>query len=102
MEKGNGDVAQLWSSTHLLCAVTACTVMVLSGCVLGLNEEGQLLLNWKQGSLQDPDNSLSNWNASDATPCFWNGVNCTQGSVSAVDFSPFVNLGGPMDTLAFG
>jgi len=48
--------------------------MVLSGCVLGLNEEGQLLLKWKQDFLEDVDDSMSNWNASDTTPCFWNGV----------------------------
>jgi hypothetical protein len=101
MEKGNSGVMRLWR-VCLLYASAVCTVMVFSGCVLGLNEEGQLLINWKQGSLQDPDNNLSNWNASDATPCFWNGVNCTQGSVSVVDFSPFWNLGGPIDTLTFG
>jgi hypothetical protein len=101
MEKGNCDVMRLWR-VHLLHAVTACIVTVFSGCVLGLNEEDQLLINWKQGSLQDPDTNLSNWNASDATPCFWNGVNCTQGSVSVLDFSPFPNLGGPIDTLTFG
>jgi hypothetical protein len=63
------------------------------GCGLCLNEEGQLLLKWKQTSLDDHDNGMSNWHASDATPCFWNGVACTHGSVSVLDFSAFLKEG---------
>jgi len=54
---------------------------------LCLNEEGQVLFKWKKVFLEDADDSLSNWNASDNTLCLWNVVKCTQDSVTVLDFS---------------
>lgn len=47
MEKRDCALIQLWR-VSLLCAVA-----MLWPCVLSLNEEGRLLLNWKQDYLQD-------------------------------------------------
>jgi len=101
MEKGSLDLFWLWRVSPLWAA--ACAIMLLQ-CVHSLNEEGKLLLIWKQEYLEDQDDSLSNWNASDSTPCFWNGGTCTQGSVSGLDMSPtpFCNLAGNIHGLAFG
>jgi len=98
MERRNLDGRQLYK-VYLLWAM-ACT-SVLSGCVLCLNEEGQVLFQWKQDFLEDADNSLSNWNALDNTPCLWNGVKCIQGSVTRLDFSPlpFCHLVGDIHAL---
>lgn len=41
-----------------------------------LNEEGNVLLSFKNSITEDPEGSLSNWNSSDQNPCFWNGVTC--------------------------
>jgi len=100
MEKGWFHLLRLWRV--LLLWGTACTIMLLR-CVLSLNEEGNLLLNSKQDYLEYVNDSMSNWNASDTTPCFWNGVKCTEGSVSVLDLSstPFRNLVGNIHALAF-
>lgn len=100
MEHWDFEVLRLWRVSLLYAAV--CVTVLQFGCVHCLNEEGQLLLNWKQTHLDDPDGSLSNWNALDATPCFWIGVQCAHGSVSALNLSPFGGLGGAIDGLAFG
>ncbi|KAJ0989390.1 hypothetical protein J5N97_007746 [Dioscorea zingiberensis] len=50
---------------------------------LSLNQEGLYLLDAKR-SLDDPSNSLSDWNSRDATPCSWHGVTCTAGAVTAI------------------
>lgn len=99
MERWSFDVVWLWRVSVVY--AMAC-IAAMSGCGLCLNEEGRLLFNWKQDSLQDPDHSLSNWNASDTSPCSWSGVGCNQGSVSVLDLSPFQNLAGPIDALTFG
>ncbi|KAJ4788567.1 Leucine-rich repeat protein kinase family protein [Rhynchospora pubera] len=49
-----------------------------------LNREGQALLSFKQSISQDPENSLSNWNASDSDPCSWNGLTCKDNSVISI------------------
>lgn len=89
-------ITRLWRVGYFLCAI-----LMLSRCVLSLNEEGQLLLSWKE-SLEYVDDYLGDWNASDATPCLWNGVACTAGSVSAINFSNFLSLAGPVDAVNFG
>ncbi|QHO56241.1 putative leucine-rich repeat receptor-like protein kinase [Arachis hypogaea] len=42
----------------------------------GLNAEGQILLDLKNG-FHDKNNLLRNWNPADETPCEWLGVNCS-------------------------
>ncbi|KAG0617465.1 hypothetical protein M758_5G191000 [Ceratodon purpureus] len=85
---------------RLLCWLV-CLVLMLSRYGLALNEEGRLLLEWKQG-LVDEDSVLGDWNPADVTPCTWAGVKCTQGSVSAIDFSFFDTLTGPITSNTFG
>lgn len=46
--------------------------------VLGINRDGVALIAFKTAILEDPEGSLGNWNASDETPCAWNGISCTQ------------------------
>eukprot|EP01018_Ginkgo_biloba_P010070 Gb_35402 [translate_table: standard] len=46
--------------------------------VLCINKDGVALIAFKTAILQDPQKALSNWNASDDTPCAWNGVSCMQ------------------------
>lgn len=90
---------RLWR--YRLCVV----VLLLSSqlmAVRSLNAEGQLLYTFKE-TLVDVDNHLSNWNASDATPCSWTGVNCTsEGSVSAIVFPQIWSMSGPFPTETFG
>ncbi|XP_031478269.1 receptor protein kinase-like protein ZAR1 [Nymphaea colorata] len=52
-----------------------------SGVLLCLNEEGFLLLAFKNAIRDDPQNVTGNWNASQETPCTWDGVMCRQGRV---------------------
>ncbi|KAK9090363.1 hypothetical protein Sjap_023540 [Stephania japonica] len=40
-----------------------------------VNVQGEALLSWKR-TLRGSDDSLSNWDGSDATPCVWFGVSC--------------------------
>jgi hypothetical protein len=86
---------------RLLCWSVCTGLMIWSRCVLALNEEGRLLLQWKQG-LNDPENLLGNWNPADATPCMWTGVQCTQGSISAISLVKFTSLTGPVNAHTFG
>ncbi|KAG1346774.1 putative LRR receptor-like serine/threonine-protein kinase HSL2 [Cocos nucifera] len=66
---------------------------------LALNQEGLLLLRAKRG-LDDPLNSLSDWDPRDPTPCNWTGVSCRPSSgggaatVYAVSL-PALGLSGP-------
>lgn len=46
--------------------------------VLGINRDGVALIAFKTAILEDPQGSLDNWNASEETPCAWNGILCTQ------------------------
>ncbi|CAJ1978888.1 unnamed protein product [Sphenostylis stenocarpa] len=60
-----------------------------------LTQDGLFLLEARR-CLSDPDNSLSSWNPSAATPCRWRGVTChpLSGAVTAVDLSSS-SLSGP-------
>jgi Leucine rich repeat N-terminal domain/Leucine Rich Repeat len=49
-----------------------------------LDSEGKALLSFKQSISQDPENTLSNWNASDSDPCNWNGIACKEKSVISI------------------
>lgn len=60
-----------------------CFVFIVSNhfsFVSSVNEEGLALLSFKNSTF-DADGFLQNWNSSDATPCSWNGINCTEQSV---------------------
>ncbi|XP_024373025.1 receptor-like serine/threonine-protein kinase At1g78530 isoform X1 [Physcomitrium patens] len=67
-----------------------------------LNSEGLLLQSFKQ-RLTDPSGVLSNWNASDETPCNWKGVVC-RNSTNAVAFIdlPYANLTGTISSQLAG
>ncbi|RRT42703.1 hypothetical protein B296_00056932 [Ensete ventricosum] len=54
-----------------------CSILLLLGPALGLNQDGALLLRFKYSVLSDPLAALRDWNYDDATPCSWNGVVCT-------------------------
>ncbi|CAN0863926.1 Probable LRR receptor-like serine/threonine-protein kinase At4g37250 [Linum grandiflorum] len=58
-----------------------------------INTDGVLLLSFKFSILNDPLNSLANWNPDDQTPCFWNGVACSQNNVVSLSL-PNSNLAG--------
>nr|XP_027124698.1 LRR receptor-like serine/threonine-protein kinase FEI 2 isoform X2 [Coffea arabica] len=59
----------------ILAFSAALTAAVLSQASLALNSDGIALLEFKT-SLNDSKNYLSNWNASDASPCRWTGISC--------------------------
>ncbi|KAL1181264.1 hypothetical protein V6Z11_A02G037100 [Gossypium hirsutum] len=64
----------------------------------GLNSEGQLLLELKNG-FRDEYNYLWNWKSTDETPCGWTGVSCSsyyEPVVWSVDLSK-MNLSGTVD-----
>ena len=74
--------------------------------VLSLNTEGQLLMQWKTSSLtytdtMTPDPTQS-WKASDATPCNWTGISCTNGSVSSINLNNHLALNGTLPQNIFG
>lgn len=52
--------------------------------VSSLNEEGLALLSFKNSTF-DARGFLRNWNSSDATPCSWNGITCTEQRVVSLD-----------------
>ncbi|CAL9116777.1 unnamed protein product, partial [Musa acuminata var. zebrina] len=52
------------------------SVLLLFELVLGLNQDGVLLLQFKYSVLSDPLTALGDWNYDDASPCSWNGVVC--------------------------
>ncbi|OAY47254.1 receptor protein kinase-like protein ZAR1 [Manihot esculenta] len=54
------------------------------GHVSSLNNEGFVLMSFKQSIYDDPEGSLSNWKSSDETPCSWNGVTCKEQKVVSV------------------
>ncbi|CAD5173858.1 unnamed protein product [Musa acuminata subsp. malaccensis] len=62
------------TTTH---AALLCSILLLLGPALGLNQDGALLLRFKYSVLSDPLAALRDWNYDDATPCSWNGVVCT-------------------------
>lgn len=49
-----------------------------------LNGEGAALLSFRRSITVDVEQALSNWNASDQTPCSWNGITCRNGSVVSI------------------
>ncbi|XP_023543034.1 probable inactive receptor-like protein kinase At3g56050 [Cucurbita pepo subsp. pepo] len=52
-----------------------------------LNEEGLTLLKFRERVVNDPFDSLSNWNdhKEDINPCFWFGVECSDGKVISLN-----------------
>eukprot|EP00253_Pinus_taeda_P012307 PITA_12307 len=43
---------------------------------MNISEEGRILMQIKKTEWIDTNNSLSSWNATDESPCSWNGVSC--------------------------
>ncbi|TKY53614.1 leucine-rich repeat receptor protein kinase [Spatholobus suberectus] len=71
----------------------------------GLNTEGQILLELKNG-LHDKANFLGNWRSTDETPCGWIGVNCTHDNnnnsvVVSLNLSS-MNLSGTLNATSIG
>ncbi|KAL0450392.1 UNVERIFIED_CONTAM: putative LRR receptor-like serine/threonine-protein kinase [Sesamum latifolium] len=59
-------------------------LLLLRARVLGLNNDGLLLMSFKYSVLSDPFGVLQGWNYNDETPCAWKGVTCgTPGSAEA-------------------
>ncbi|KAI8535040.1 hypothetical protein RHMOL_Rhmol10G0144200 [Rhododendron molle] len=48
----------------------------------GLNNDGNLLLSFKNSVLSDPLGFLHNWHSHDQTPCSWAGVTCNTPGVA--------------------
>ncbi|KAK7293307.1 hypothetical protein RJT34_16170 [Clitoria ternatea] len=46
--------------------------------------EGSVLLTLKKSIITDPEGCLSDWNASDDTPCSWNGITCKDQNVVSI------------------
>ncbi|XP_073004272.1 probable LRR receptor-like serine/threonine-protein kinase At4g37250 [Typha latifolia] len=55
---------------------TILLLLLLPFPILGLNQDGLLLLSFKYSILSDPLSALANWNYADSSPCSWNGVVC--------------------------
>ncbi|GKV16733.1 hypothetical protein SLEP1_g27331 [Rubroshorea leprosula] len=47
----------------------------------GVNDEGHLLLSFKQSMGNPTAGCMANWNASDVNPCSWHGVYCIEAKV---------------------
>ncbi|XP_027124697.1 LRR receptor-like serine/threonine-protein kinase FEI 2 [Coffea eugenioides] len=78
----------------ILAFSAALTAAVLSQASLALNSDGIALLEFKT-SLNDSKNYLSNWNASDASPCRWTGISCHPEDQSVISINlPYMQLGG--------
>ncbi|XP_072967259.1 uncharacterized protein [Typha angustifolia] len=78
----------------LLPLLLAILFSFLPNLALSLNQEGLYLLMAKR-KLDDPTNSLSNWNPRDPTPCNWTGVTCNSpDSITSLDLSN-LNIYGP-------
>ncbi|RWW80769.1 hypothetical protein BHE74_00010875 [Ensete ventricosum] len=58
------------------CSLLLSSLLLLFELVLGLNQDGVLLLQFKYSVLSDPLAALGDWNYDDASPCSWNGVVC--------------------------
>ncbi|CAD6219940.1 unnamed protein product [Miscanthus lutarioriparius] len=61
-----------------------------------LNQDGILLLSFKQSLASDPLGSLSGWGYADATPCAWNGAVCSPDSRVVSVVLPNAQLVGPV------
>ncbi|KAL3501774.1 hypothetical protein ACH5RR_036223 [Cinchona calisaya] len=68
-------------SSIILFILSLCSFHVFVGC---LNNEGIALVSFKNSIQQDPQGSMNNWNYSDETPCFWNGITCNDQKVVSV------------------
>ncbi|XP_020578643.1 LOW QUALITY PROTEIN: protein MALE DISCOVERER 1-like [Phalaenopsis equestris] len=62
-----------------------------------LNPEGFLLLAFRSKIKIDPFEALQNWDAKDEDPCNWNGVQCVDGRVEALNLQG-LKLGGTLTT----
>ncbi|KAG0491368.1 hypothetical protein HPP92_004766 [Vanilla planifolia] len=51
-------------------------LLYLPSFLLGLSQDGVLLLSFKYSVLSDPLSVLNDWNYDDESPCSWNGVMC--------------------------
>lgn len=71
-----------------LCCCSDCLLPVSS-----LNDEGFVLLSFKQSISEDPNGVLKNWDSSHETPCSWNGIGCKDEIVVSISF-PMRNLYG--------
>lgn len=69
------------SKVHLQWRLQVLPFLLLLLCkpssLLGLSQDGVLLLSFKYSVLRDPLSVLADWNSDDETPCSWNGVMCT-------------------------
>ncbi|KAI0502602.1 hypothetical protein KFK09_017556 [Dendrobium nobile] len=69
------------SKDHLQWRLQVLPFLLLLLCeptsLLGLTQDGVLLLSFKDSVLRDPLSVLADWNSDDETPCSWNGVMCT-------------------------
>ncbi|KAK6920811.1 Protein kinase domain [Dillenia turbinata] len=65
-------------------------------CSFALTPDGLALLEVKE-TLNDSKNLLSNWNASDYSPCQWTGISCTRNDqrVNSINL-PYMQLGGSL------
>lgn len=62
----------------LLLVSLLCNSLAFVSCV---NEEGLALISFKESLTDYAQGSLSNWNSSDQSPCWWDGVTCKQDKV---------------------
>ncbi|KAG6548806.1 hypothetical protein Mapa_009567 [Marchantia paleacea] len=79
-------------------SVFVCSCWVMAGQVHGLSPDGETLLEIKSSLVDIPDN-MSNWLATDASPCSWYGVSCLEDglSVRSLNLSAhYANLSGPI------
>ncbi|KAG6533832.1 probable LRR receptor-like serine/threonine-protein kinase At4g37250 [Zingiber officinale] len=95
MSSKSCELQNKWEASNVR-SVTLLVIFLLqiSG-TLGLNGDGELLLEFKYSVLSDPMAVLSDWNLYDDTPCSWNGVVCTGfPEAAAFNWSPPANCGG--------
>ncbi|NP_001169585.1 Probable LRR receptor-like serine/threonine-protein kinase At4g37250 [Zea mays] len=81
------------SSTPLLRLLALLQLLCLASA---LNQDGILLLSFKQSLASDPLGSLSGWGYADVTPCAWNGVVCSPDSRVVSVVLPNAQLVGPV------
>ncbi|MED6123864.1 hypothetical protein PIB30_053568 [Stylosanthes scabra] len=65
------------TSRWLLKNIIAFILFVTVNQCYALTRDGILLLSFKYAVLNDPLSVLATWNYSDATPCSWKGVSCS-------------------------
>ncbi|CAA6661305.1 unnamed protein product [Spirodela intermedia] len=65
--------------------VLCCGLLVHLDGGAAVNEEGQALLRFRSSIAGDSAAALANWNSSDPTPCFWNGITCRDQTVVAIN-----------------